>query len=71
MSCMRQVIGVGDVVKDPHNGQLAIMNLIFVSGAMADVTKVAKAARICRAMKPEDIIQLRPRFLVAGGPSKR
>lgn len=51
-------MGVAEVVKDPDNAPLAIMNLIFVPGALADAARIAKAARLRRDMRSEDITKL-------------
>lgn len=51
-------LSVADIVKDPSNAALDIMNIIFDAGALADVTKVAKAAGIRRTMKEADIAKL-------------
>lgn len=50
--------GVSQIVKDPSNAPLAIMNLIFVPGALGDAAKIAKAAKTRRGMKDEDVAKL-------------
>ncbi|KAL4996287.1 hypothetical protein BDV10DRAFT_187234 [Aspergillus recurvatus] len=51
-------LSVADIVKDPSNAALDIMNIIFDAGALSDATKVAKAASLRRTMKEADIVKL-------------
>ncbi|CAK7209595.1 hypothetical protein SCUCBS95973_000493 [Sporothrix curviconia] len=46
------------VVSDPQNAPLAIVSLILAPLGLADVATVARAARIQRTMKPEDLAKL-------------
>lgn len=43
------------IVDDPDNAALAIVSLVFEPLALLDFGKIAKAARIRRGMKPEDV----------------
>lgn len=51
-------LSVADIVRDPSNAALDIMNIIFDIGALFDATKVAKAASLRREMKEADIVKL-------------
>lgn len=51
-------MSVADIVQDPSNVALDIMNVIFIAGSLADELKVAKAASIRRSMKEEDVVKL-------------
>lgn len=51
-------VGVYEMVDNPDNGPLAIMNLVFAPAALADFGNIAKAAKIRREMKHEDIAKL-------------
>ncbi|KAF9894646.1 hypothetical protein FE257_006534 [Aspergillus nanangensis] len=51
-------MGVSDIVKDPDNAPLAIMDLLFVPGSLADAASIAKAAKYRREMKPENVAKL-------------
>ncbi|KAL7945747.1 glycoside hydrolase family 18 protein [Trichoderma barbatum] len=46
------------IIDDPHNAPLAIFDLILSPLALADVTKINKAANIRREMKGDDVAKL-------------
>nr|WMS58911.1 chitinase POCH-4/2021 [Penicillium ochrochloron] len=51
-------MAVADIVQDPSNVALDIMNIVLVAGSLADDLKVAKAASVRRTMKETDIAKL-------------
>jgi chitinase len=51
-------LSVADIVKNPNNAALDIMNIVFDAGALASVSKVSKAANIRREMKDADVAKL-------------
>lgn len=51
-------LSVADIIKNPNNAALDIMNIVFDAGALASVSKVSKAANIRREMKDADITKL-------------
>ncbi|KAJ5926897.1 killer toxin alpha/beta [Penicillium verrucosum] len=50
--------GVADIVKNPNNAALDIMNIVFDAGFLAGATKASKAAKLRREMKEADIAKL-------------
>lgn len=53
--------GVSEIVQDPDNAPLAIMNLIFAPASLGDLAKVSKAASIRREMPAAKITKLGPK----------
>lgn len=51
-------LSVADIVKNPNNAALDIMNIIFDAGALSQVSKISKAAKIRREMKEVDVTKL-------------
>ncbi|OQD66187.1 hypothetical protein PENPOL_c005G04431 [Penicillium polonicum] len=50
--------GVADIVKNPNNAALDIINIVFDVGFLTGATKASKAAKIRRKMKEANIAKL-------------
>ncbi|KAJ5406158.1 Chitinase [Penicillium sp. CMV-2018d] len=50
--------GIADIMKNPNNAALDIMNIVFDVGFLTGATKASKAAKIRREMKEADIAKL-------------